>query len=487
MNDQDRESTDAAWYPRWRRKHRDTRSPAERRPRRTQRGILGGMGRRWLPVALAGLMVSACGWGPSDDNDSADANQAHTGETVQIGLPFPSNLAGLGAVFGEAFGGATPPSDDQVKSFYQSIVDHINNDGGLLGKKIKPVFHGVSVTEAAGSAADEAMCTDFTQDHRVFAVMALPNHSENLVSCLEKANVITLDPVISVALDDTAFAEHPLYATAGALSLSRVAAVQVNGLVQQGFFAPDAKIGLIGYNTAPFTRAIEETLKPTLAKHGLTIADEQLVKPVAGSADRTAAQQAISNAVLRFKGAGIDHVLFFDVQGGTLTPWAKTATSQQYYPRLGISTNQNPGHLSYAGNKKDTDQINRYSTALGVGWSTMMDLAAPPANPTGELCTSIMKAAGASTDQTEMFWALCDQLLVFAAAVNAGGELTPAAALAGLEKAENLPSAELAGPPDFSGGRRDGAGVVKFLSFAKDCECFQYSSDAIPVSALLGG
>jgi ABC-type branched-subunit amino acid transport system substrate-binding protein len=406
---------------------------------------------------------------------------------VEIGLPHVVNEAALQAALGGATGasGAAPPSDKQIAAMYQAMVDYVNNHGGLLGKKIDPVYYNLNPMTAAASGADQAMCTSFTQDHHVFAVMDLANASPTLISCLQKAGVIAFDPVSSVAMDDTAFDQNALYGTAGSLSLTRVASVEVNGLFKEGYFGSNAKIGLVGYNSPAFTRAINGVLAPALAAHGLKVADQQLVAPITGLADVASVQQQLASAVLRFKGEGIDHVIFFDTLGGTVNPWTMAATAQNYFPRLGLTTNEYPAQQSFLGNSRNPKQVQEFSTALGVGWSPVTDEGGAPADATGTLCSTIMEADGVTAAQAQGFWGTCDQLLDFAAAVNAGGSLTAADALAGLAKATSLPSAELVSPPHYDAGRRDGAAAVRNLSFVAKCQCFQYSSGVISVSSLL--
>ena len=446
----------------------------------------------WSSVLLlvAAVVGSACGTSSSQgtvpSQGTSGQGAAKPGAPVEIGLPYPGNLAGLGAIFGGNLGpsGGAIPSNSQTQAFYQSIVDYVNSHGGILGHQITPVFYAINAATASGSAPDQAQCTAFTQDHHVLAVMAQTAHSNTLTSCMQAGNAITFDPAGSTPLGDPGFASYPLYAMAGGLSLTRLAAVEANGLYKDGFFGAGAKVAVVGDNGAAFTQAIDQVLKPALAKHGVSLSDEQLISSTQGAAGYGAALQAMQSAVLRFKGEGINHVIFFDNSGDTLSPWVAAETSQQYFPRLGFTSNELPGDRSYLGNKFDQNQIQQYSSALAVGWNVTADLFAPPVNATGALCNSIMEGGGASAKQAAFFWGICDQLLDFAAAANAGGQLTPVAVLKGLAKAKNLPSAELVGPPSYANGRRDGAAVGKFLGFNNSCQCFQYTSGPFPLSSL---
>ena len=56
---------------------------------------------------------------------------------------------------------------------YQALVNYVNDHGGLLGKDIKPVYYSINplAEMGGGGSVDQAMCSDFTQDNHVFAVM----------------------------------------------------------------------------------------------------------------------------------------------------------------------------------------------------------------------------------------------------------------------------------------------------------------------------
>ena len=291
--------------------------------------------------------------------------------------------------------------------------------------------------------------------------------------------------------DDAMFAQYPLYATAGTLSLTRVAAAEVNGLWNEGFFgkgsaAKNAKIGLLAYNTPGFTQAINTVLKPALARHGLKLTDHQIVAPIQGVADVGPTQTVINSTVLRFKTEGINHVIFLDVEGALVMPFVTAETPQLYYPRLGMTSDENPANRAYLGNTNDHDQLSQFHDALAVGWAPALDVAHPASNAQGALCTKIMEGGGASVAQAALFWSICDQLATFAAGVNAGGKLTASAAIKGLALAKNIPSAELLGPANYAGGRRDGVVTGRYLAFQNGCQCFQYTSPAFPLSSIEG-
>src|SRR4051794_8101433 len=102
-----------------------------------------------------------------------------------------------------------------------------------------------------------------------------------------------------------------------AISLDRVAKAMVDGLYRQGYFSPlaktdpAAKIGVVTVNDAEHNRALDRALIPALRSHGLKLTD---VAPLdaAYTLQQAGNQSAeASNAVLRFRTEGIDHVIMF--------------------------------------------------------------------------------------------------------------------------------------------------------------------------------
>ncbi|HET9732344.1 MAG TPA: hypothetical protein VFP54_06665 [Acidimicrobiales bacterium] len=403
---------------------------------------------------------------------------------VEVGIPVPANIGAVTAVLGSGGGGGSPsvPSQQQIQNGYQVIVDYINGHGGLKGHKVVPVYASYDATQNAATN-DQTLCTSFTQDHKVFAALGWLNHTQNLTSCLQAANAILVDQGGYVAYDDTAFAQNPLYMTAGALSLTRVAHVEVNGLVRQGFFSPGSRIGLLADNSPPFMRAIQ-ALKATLGAHGLKLTDEQEVQPTQGLSDVAPVQQAISNATLRFRAEGIDRVIFLDNNGDTQQPFNNAEKAQSYYPRLGYTSNETP---SNHGNGQYNSSANQeYIGSSGIGWDPTIDIQSAPPNATGQLCNKLESSVGNNPTQAQqLYWPACDQLLTLVAAANASsGGLTTTGVIQGLARMSNFTPAEALGPLNYSGGRRDGAAVGRFLTYQAGCQCMVYSSGTVSLDSL---
>ena len=459
--------------------------------------IVGARMRRCLALAAAGAMISALFIGTSypANASSRATTSAHALDTseasVPIGIPVVGGLQAVSNALGSD--GVTEPSGQQAQTYIQAIVDYANAHGGLLGHKIAPVYYSISSAGSATAASvDQGACVAWSQDHQVFAALAENLDSNTLISCLQAKHAITMDGAGFIPYDNVDLAKFPLYASAGSLSLTDVASVEVNGLFKEGYFGSgktdsNTKIGLLAYDTAPYTRAINQVLKPALARHGLKLTDEQEVAPVESEADAIALQTPITSAALRFKAEGINHVIFFETEGAIVYNWEAAETSESYFPRLGVTTNDSVGTKDSPSCSFCGSVVKSWSNAVGIGWSPTNDLSTPTVNATAALCNRIVEGAGASAADASQFWAYCDQLFVLAAAVKAGGQLTSKATLEGLSKIKNFTPAELVGPVDYPNGSRTGAAYGRFMAWKLSCECMQYTSPAFPLSTLENG
>jgi ABC-type branched-subunit amino acid transport system substrate-binding protein len=384
------------------------------------------------------------------------------GAPLLIGVQYLKNNGAAGAAIGAGNAGAF--GGESAEAQYQAVIDSINAGGGVLGHKVKPVFYGEDAQSADISSQDQAACARFTQDYHVFAALLGALYSDNLTNCLGRAGVVTFSAPQTVPHDQTAFDQLPYYATAGTLNLTRLGDVLVDGLVRQKYFAPGSKIGVVTYDAPSHARAVERSLKPALARHGLRITDLVATPPLNSLGNTGNATPQIQNAVLRFASEGIDRVIFF-AGAGVAFVWMTAAESQGYRPRYAVSTHDAPSPL--AANAPATQMAN----SVGVGWNRMLDVASPPANNAGKACDDLMRKRGLPTAA----WVICDHVQTFARALVAGGQVAPASTMAGLQRIDDVPSATVLGLR-YSARQRDGAARARALSYTGACSCFRYTS-----------
>jgi hypothetical protein len=394
------------------------------------------------------------------------------GPPITLGIEYVD--AGSGANAATAIGVKGISAGDQ-KGAYQILIDDINSSGGLLGHKVVPVFFAYDPFGTNPATQEQAMCTTFTQDNKVFAALVVATASGTARDCLNKANVVTIAQGLGANVDEEIFASLPRYATSGSLSLTRMADVYVEGLFAQGFFAAGEKIGLITVDDPPFTRTADGPLRKALARHGLDVKAEQRVPAALTAADYGAAGPAVQSAVLKFSSDGISRVLFLEPTGAAALLFMTSAEGQSYRPRYGLSTGDQLQNLQ--GNAP----AGQLAQSVGVGWFPLADVQGSsfPLGSGAKSCLSLLAAHGNTpSDQssTANLLAICDHVNLAAAAVRSGGALTPASIMAGLDKLDTSVASAAYIALGYAHGRRDGIPRVQALAFTSSCSCFRYTS-----------
>jgi hypothetical protein len=182
----------------------------------------------------------------------------------------------------------------------------------------------------------------------------------------------------------------------------------------------------------------------------------------------------VQSSVLKFRSAGVDHVMSSAIPGGIGVAFQPTAQSQDYHPRYGLTSYD-------AINGMAADQA---TNALAVGWWLHdVNQAQEIANPTTKLCRSIFATNGSANIRSQelLAFAYCDFMLLLHQTSQA---LDPAARLDGAALAQLL---DRTGPSYASSrslatvlrsAQRDGAAGLRALRFDLPCSCWKYLPSA---------
>ena len=127
-----------------------------------------------------------------------------TGRTITVGISYTRNAdtanAGIGA------SGIT--SGDEVADS-QAVIDEINARGGVAGRKLVGLFHPYDATSTStGDSQDASACSDYTQDHKVIAVLS-GGLTDGFPACLTKAGVVFFRSGGIVGDDQQFLRQHP--------------------------------------------------------------------------------------------------------------------------------------------------------------------------------------------------------------------------------------------------------------------------------------
>jgi hypothetical protein len=133
-------------------------------PRRRKAGV-----RVWFAGALAlALVLGACG----DDGDDAAPTTTAGGELTNSFRGVTADTIKLGIVIidYQSIAFAVDFNRGDQQPIAQLFVDDINENGGILGRQIEPVY---KVYEPLGSEPALEVCTALTEDEEVFAVLGV--------------------------------------------------------------------------------------------------------------------------------------------------------------------------------------------------------------------------------------------------------------------------------------------------------------------------
>ncbi len=372
---------------------------------------------------------------------------------------------------------APVPADE----YDRVMVDHINATGGLGGRKLELVYYTVDAADPNSTQAglDQQACELWTRDKPVFTVLS--GASEQLTTCLHKANVSNIYENVFSSSDDAAFRRFPLSFEINAISLTRLGKVQVDGLFEQGYFGSKPTIGVVTWDGPEFRNTIARVTKPALRAHGLALHPdgEAYIKIPQSQAEQGDSAAAIQAAVLRFNAAGIDHVMIIGDSGaGLVIFFTRSAQSQDYHPRYGL-TSENAPAVAIDQGAVDPQQ---FRGARVVGWNPIGDIGNRKHalhGPGYDSCIKLLESKGVDFGNDDNARVVgiktCDGFLFLQRAVRAGlPSITTASLVAGSEGVGRDHPAALTYGAQFGPTRHFGVGVVAYSAFHEDCNCFRY-------------
>ncbi len=222
-----------------------------------------------------------------------------TATEIKIGI----TLVQSGTIFGDVTG--VPVDFGDTRAQANAVVEHMNKNGGIAGRKVVPVFYTFDLARPGlsdGQSEQEA-CSAWTEDSRVFAGINTALARQALLTCLAARGVPAIHN--GMPIDEQTLNKYRNYWYAGyggaSLTLDRLAEKQVKVFAQQGLFGENAVVGIEYFDDPAYKRVVEEVFKPELAKAGVK-------KVVLQGAPHGGAEA--TSYVAAFRAAGVTHVLF---------------------------------------------------------------------------------------------------------------------------------------------------------------------------------
>lgn len=395
-------------------------------------------------------------------------------DAILLGIHLTTDLTAAFA----AVGANANPADE--RAIAQAVIDHLNENGGIAGRRIDAVFHETNPADGSWANQAQAACATFTEDNQVFAVVgSAVGGSDALLACLSQKSTPLVSTNFWIFDQEYFTANRGLLYQPSRMMGDRWVTQYVDGLEQAGYLAEGAGgLGLLRFSDPVFERMAENVFKPRLAQYGYELTDEAVIQSPNGINDFGAVSAELNSAVTRFRLSGVTHVMMIENAG--IMPfflWDQ-AESQGYRPRYAISSQDIPG--TQAANAPPEQLAN----SVAVGWMHGTDQYGSDVqigHDTYRLCNQIMEEAGLVPSG---FYVLprCDALFFLKAAIENSPAYTASGMLAGVESLGTGYSGMVAlnGHTQFGPGRYDGPNAVRLLAYDVSCECYvQTTSPAV--------
>ncbi|MBK5306154.1 MAG: ABC transporter substrate-binding protein [Frankiaceae bacterium] len=434
-------------------------------------GTTGGTTGTGVGGSTTGTTGGPAGSGTTGGTSAQGVGPGVTATEIRLGIPYCSDCAAANAALGA---GGEDPGD--TRRYAQAALDDVNSRGGVLGRKLVPVWHEISASDNIEASQQEA-CETFTKDNKVLMIFF---RGEITYECGKKAGIV----VSGDSGSGPVFARYPNMFAAAGMRFERLAAVTVKAMVQAGWHKPDTKwptgkIGIVSWDNTDYRYAMDKGWLPAMREAGLAA---PLVKWVAipqsdkGIAD---AGPAISSAVLAFRQAGIDHVFIADGPAGIFTGagltllFLQNAKSQNYYPRYGFNTNNAPDFSSHP-----QDQL------VGMIAIDSFDTAATndagiALNPQRERCFAIMRKKGlpvAQAQTQQVAIGSCEYAWFAEAIIERAGGTLLSQMIAGGEALGTSYRSPYNYGNRIGPGQHDGVALFRNLMMDAGCSCLKYTS-----------
>jgi hypothetical protein len=391
---------------------------------------------------------------------------------ISLGIPYVDAEASNAFVSSIGKGLAT---GDTKASMTLRLAD-LNAKGGILGRKVVPVWHEVDINSGPGQY-EQAACSAFTQDRKVQYVMDM-GMGAVFLGCMARAGVGVLSTGQSL-LTGKGFARFPGFVMPDAIALDRVSRVQATRFEAMGFFGNHAttRVGVIYYDHPEFAAA-EQVLEAELRARGITVAARRALHYVDETSDVGQTVSEASSAVLAFRSAGVTHVLAVEQNAWLTGGFGIAAASQEYYPRYGY-TSQEP-----LGNVAANVPARALEGALFIGWNPTQDVAdQSQLTPAGRACLRFYARTQAqeTPNQRSTLLTACEALDFLRAALVAAGAADGARSLlAGAARLRSFPSA-VTFRTAVSQTRPDGVVAARDGKWDPACSCFRYTGPPRPL------
>ncbi len=407
-----------------------------------------------------------------------DATGAARSQTGPIEVGFLNTKVGNAAAAGLNTGETYTPAE-----VFRTLVDAMNDRGGLAGREIVPVVADTDTATARWETDYQAACATFTEDHNVQAVLGYSFAMiESFETCLTKAGVSHLSGGYAMG-DEKTLDDYPyLFGTTNP-TVDRRYLVQLDGAVKGGFLKKTHRLGLVLDDCPPDWRAYNRTVVPYIKRTGLNVVAKTVLSCPDGASDVAPVVQQLNNAVLQFRSENVDRVF---VEGIPFIFFANTAEGQGWHPGY-LLTSATAGAVLEANNIPERQLENIFAS----GWLPYLDVSPskqPPRTPPQQRCLALLKGKGVIPAQYADYvaaYTTCDAVFLYERALKATrGVSTASVATKAIEAVGTTYAGATAhnGKTGFGPDDHDAVALYRPWTWKSDCDCFLYVGGPRPLS-----
>jgi ABC-type branched-subunit amino acid transport system substrate-binding protein len=376
-----------------------------------------------------------------------------TPTAIKLGILIPQDNSSEG---GTSFSDVIGHPKDQ----WNAYVNAVNAKGGILGRKIQPVFREY---DGLDLDAQRAACVYLTEQAKVFAIVNSGGFYGDPILCVTQQHKTPFLGQAGEALDFYQKSKRLYFSTTP--NKDRVLQNMVAAAARDGVYKGKT-IGLLsreGIDAIP----VDRSLKPALAAHGIKVAYEARI-----SADDSAAQSQIPLEVQQMKSKNVDFIM---LTTGLIVAnvFVQQADSQRYTPQYMTSDFASGGADIYTIGMPASFAGSITYTALRTG-----EARAGMAEPAHDAACrkTYEKHSGKALDRTGSEYSLT------VTACGIMNELVVGMTKAGVNPTRKLLSTALqsigswdvpfSGAGSWSRNKFDAPDVVRRGSWKSDCRCW---------------
>lgn len=410
-----------------------------------------------VPGALPGTSVggrSGAGGGvPAPASQRRASDLGITRDTIKLGVLIPAdNNSDSGGSFSDVVG--------DPKQQWNAYISAVNASGGVLGRKIEPVFREY---DGLDLDAQRAACVFLTEQAKVFAIVNSGGFYGDPILCVTQQHKTPFIGQAGEALDFYQKSNGLYFSTTP--NKDRVLKNMVAAASRDGVFK-GRTVGLLsreGIDAIP----VDRSLKPALQAAGVRVAYEARI-----SADDSAAQSQIPLEVQQMKSANVDFIM---LTTGLIVAnvFAQQADSQRYYPKYLTSDFASGGADIYTIGMPASFAGSITYTALRTG-EARAGMAEPAQD--ARCRKQFEKATGKRLDRTATEYYLtvtaCGILDQFVRGMVGAGVNPTRRGLSDALQAIGSFDVPFSGAGSWARGKFDAPDVVRAGTWKSDCRCW---------------